>query len=48
MGRSMLGRSEPGLLSRGETRDLAMSNLAIDSKPRGCDVVTLKVEDVAV
>jgi len=31
----------------GRTRDLAMFNLAIDSKPRGCDVVALKVEDVA-
>jgi len=28
-------------------RDLAMFNLAIDSKLRGCDVVALKVEDVA-
>jgi hypothetical protein len=28
-------------------RDLALSNLAIDSKLRGCDVVRLKVEDVA-
>jgi hypothetical protein len=28
-------------------RDLAMFNLAIDSKPRGCDLVSLKVEDVA-
>ena len=28
-------------------RDLAMFNLAIDSKPRGCDVVTIKVEDIA-
>lgn len=28
-------------------RDLAMSNLAIDSKLRGCDVVALRVEDVA-
>ena len=27
--------------------DLAMFNLAIDSKLRGCDVVALKVEDVA-
>ena len=27
-------------------RDLAMFNLAIDSKLRGCDVVALKVEDV--
>ena len=31
----------------GKTRDLAMFNLAIDSKLRGCDVVRLKVEDVA-
>jgi len=31
----------------GQTRDLAMFNLAIDSKLRGCDVVSLKVEDVA-
>ena len=29
------------------TRDLAMFNLAIDSKLRGCDVVALKVGDVA-
>jgi integrase len=28
-------------------RDLALFNLAIDSKLRGCDVVVLKVEDVA-
>jgi hypothetical protein len=31
----------------GRTRDLAMFNLAIDSKLRGCDVIALKVEDVA-
>jgi integrase len=31
----------------GRTRDLALFNLAIDSKLRGCDVVSLKVEDVA-
>jgi integrase len=31
----------------GRTRDLAMFNLAIDRKLRGCDVVALKVEDVA-
>jgi hypothetical protein len=30
------------------TRDLAMFNLAIDSKLRGCDIVALKVEDVAL
>ena len=28
-------------------RDLAMFNLAIDSKLRGCDVVALKVENIA-
>lgn len=28
-------------------RDLALFNVAIDSKLRGCDVVSLKVEDVA-
>jgi len=28
-------------------RDLALSNLAIDSKPRGYDVVAIRVEDVA-
>ena len=31
----------------GRVRDLALFNLAIDSKLRGCDVVSLKVEDVA-
>ena len=31
----------------GKKRDLAMFNLAIDSKLRGCDVVHLKVEDIA-
>jgi integrase len=35
------------LLIEGRTRDLAMFNLAIDSKLRGCDVVALKVEDIA-
>src|SRR6202035_583966 len=30
-----------------QSRDLAMFNLAIDSKLRGCDVVALRVEDVA-
>lgn len=28
-------------------RDLALFNLAIDSKLRGCDVIALKVEDIA-
>ena len=31
----------------GKVRDLAMFNLAIDSKLRGCDVVALKVENIA-
>jgi integrase len=31
----------------GRARDLAMFNLAIDSKFRGCDVVAIKVEDIA-
>ena len=29
------------------TRDLAMFNVAIDSKLRGCDLVALRVDDVA-
>jgi integrase len=32
---------------QGRTRDLTMFNMAIDSKLRGCDVVALKVEDIA-
>ena len=47
-GRKHVWSIRPRLLLEGRTRDLAMFNLAIDSKPRGCDVVTLKVEDVAV
>jgi integrase len=35
------------LQAEGRTRDLAMFNLAIDSKLRACDVVALKVEDIA-
>jgi integrase len=31
----------------GRIRDLALFNLAIDSKLRGCDVVAVRVEDVA-
>jgi integrase len=31
----------------GRARDLVMFNLAIDSKLRGCDVVAIRVEDVA-
>jgi hypothetical protein len=29
------------------TRDLALFNLAIDSKLRGCDLVAVRVDDVA-
>jgi integrase len=35
------------LLLGGRVRDLALFNLAIDSKLRGCDVVAIKVEDIA-
>src|SRR6516162_7083160 len=35
------------LMIEGRTRDLAMFNLAIDSKLRGCDVLGLKVDDMA-
>lgn len=31
----------------GRVRDLALFNLALDSKLRGCDVVAIKVDDVA-
>jgi integrase len=31
----------------GRPRDLAMFNVAIDSKLRGCDIVALRVEDIA-
>lgn len=31
----------------GKSRDLALFNLAIDSKLRGCDVVAVRVDDVA-
>jgi integrase len=31
----------------GRIRDLALFNIAIDSKLRGCDVVGLKVDDIA-
>jgi integrase len=37
----------PKLQIEGRARDLAMFNLAIDSKLRGCDVVAMRVEDVA-
>jgi hypothetical protein len=31
----------------GRARDLALFNLAVDSKLRGCDVVAVRVDDVA-
>jgi integrase len=31
----------------GKTRDLALFNLALDSKLRGCDVVSIRMEDIA-
>ena len=40
--------SSPCFLREGRTRDLEVFNLAIDSKLPGCDVVALKVEDVAL
>jgi hypothetical protein len=42
-------RRTANVISRieGRARDLAMFNLAIDSKLRGCDVVAIKVDDVA-
>jgi hypothetical protein len=38
---------DPYPIADGRTRDLAMFNLPIDSKLRGCDIVALRVEDVA-
>ena len=35
------------LQMQGRQRDLALFNLAIDSKLRGCDVVAIRVDDVA-
>jgi hypothetical protein len=35
------------LQMEGPKRDLALFNLAIDSKLRGCDVVAVRVDDVA-
>jgi hypothetical protein len=37
-----------GGMPGGRTRDLATFNLAIDGKLRGCEVLLLRVEDVAV
>jgi hypothetical protein len=35
------------LQMEGRKRDLALFNLAIDSKLRGCDVIAVRVDDVA-
>jgi hypothetical protein len=43
----MSGRSGRNCKLQGRARDLAMFNLAIDSKRRGCDVVGIRIEDVA-
>jgi hypothetical protein len=42
-----VGSIRTKLQIEGRARDLAMFNLAIDSKLRGCDVVAIRVEDVA-
>ena len=54
VGHRYLARRNPRVWSirtklqiEGRARDLAMFNLAIDSKLRGCDVVAIRVEDVA-
>jgi hypothetical protein len=56
MEQGQVDRSKPGLRTKdvwsklqveNRTRDLAMFNRAVDSKLRGCDVVSLKIEDVA-
>jgi integrase len=39
------GENAPSVVGR--LRDLALFNLAIDSKLRGCDVVSIKIVDVA-
>ncbi len=42
-----VGAIRSKLQLEGNVRDLAMLNLPIDSKVKGCDVVALRVEDVA-
>src|ERR1700745_1940895 len=44
---NQVGSIRTRLLIERRTRDLALLHLAIDSKLRGCDVVALRVEDVA-
>jgi hypothetical protein len=45
--RSTFGPFRTKFQIEGRIRDLALFNAAIDSKLRGCDVVALKVDDVA-
>jgi hypothetical protein len=45
---STSGPSASGSSFAGNLRDLALFNLAIDSKLRGCDLVRLKVSDLVV
>jgi integrase len=47
LARNMSGRSEHGSKLLKRLRDLALFNLSIDSKLRGCDLVSLKIVDVA-
>jgi hypothetical protein len=42
-----VGAKPPLRPIEGKKRDLALVNLAIDSKLRGCDVVAIRVDDVA-
>ncbi len=44
---SHVGSIRTKLQIEGKKRDLALFNLAIDSKLRGCDVVAVRVDDVA-
>jgi len=44
--KTCLGYSKQ-IATQGKTRDLALFNLAIDSKLRGCDVVSLRISDIA-
>mgnify|MGYP001545068442 CR=1 FL=1 len=44
--RSKIRAIRLGLQLRGKVRDLALFNLAIDSKLRACDLVSLRVSDV--
>src|SRR5262247_71067 len=46
-GQATFGAIRAKLQLEKRTRDLAMFNLAIDSKLRGCDLVALRVDDVA-